>query len=164
MHDCSTPPACVEGIDDRWNDPRGRRASLRTCPSVTSHAANRRNIIGLRMTQLLRPPRLQFANPTSAVLRFQSGRPIRGKLQVISVTGGLLRLPALLDQGTRVQLMFLTEAGTVLGTAEMLSSVSGTQQPFRFVTIDENHERRLRDVIQSSIDQNQRSIVKDRAW
>ena len=116
------------------------------------------------MTQLLRPPRLQFANPTSAVLRFQSGRPIRGKLQVISVTGGLLRLPALLDQGTRVQLMFLTEAGTVLGTAEMLSSVSGTQQPFRFVTIDENHERRLRDVIQSSIDQNQRSIVKDRAW
>jgi hypothetical protein len=63
--------------------------------------------------------------------------------------------------------MFLTDAGTVLGTAEMLPSISGTLQPFRFVVIDESDERRLRDVIQSSADQNrleQRSIVKDRAW
>ncbi len=129
--------------------------------------------MGLRVTQLLqtgpqwRSPRLQFAHTTPAVLRFQNGRRIRGELQVISVTGGLLYLSSPLEQGSRVKLMFLTDAGTVLGTAEMLPSVSGTLQPFRFVTIDENHERRLRDVIQSSVDQNrreQRSIVKDRAW
>jgi len=129
--------------------------------------------MGLKVTQLLRnesnrrSPRLQFAHTTPVVLRFQSGRCIRGKLQIISVTGGLLYLSSPLDQGSRVKLMFLTESGTVLGTAEMLPSVSGTLQPFRFVTIDENHERRLRDVIQSSVDQNrreQRSIVKDRAW
>jgi hypothetical protein len=127
----------------------------------------------LRVTQLLqteghqRSPRLQFASPTPAVLRFQNGSRIRGKLQVISVTGGLLHLSSPLEQGSRVKLMFLTDAGTVHGTAEMLPSISSTQQPFRFVTIDENHERRLRDVIQSSVDQNrseQQSIVKDRAW
>jgi hypothetical protein len=86
---------------------------------------------------------------------------------VISVTGGLLSLSNPLEQGSRFNLMFLTDTGTVVGTAEMLPSISSTQQPFRFVTIDENHERRLRDVIQSSVDQNrseQRSIVRDRAW
>jgi hypothetical protein len=129
--------------------------------------------MGLRVTQLLqteshsRSPRLQFAHTTPAVLRFQNGSRIRVKLQVISVTGGLLDLSSPLEQGSRVKLMFLTDTGTVLGTAEMLPSVSGTLQPFRFVVIDENDERRLRDVIQSSVDQNrheQRSIVKDRAW
>jgi hypothetical protein len=129
--------------------------------------------MGFRGAQLLqteahwRSPRLQFAHTTSAVLRFPSGRRVRGKLQVISVTGGLLYLSSPLDQGSRVKLMFLTDAGTVLGTAEMLPSVSGTLQPFRFVAIDENHERRLRDLIQSSVDENrleQRSILKDRAW
>ncbi len=111
-----------------------------------------------------RSPRLQFAHPTSAVLRVQSGLRIRGKLQVISVTGGLLYLDNPLTQGTRVHLMFLTDAGTVLGTAEMLPSLSGARQPFRFVTIDENNEHRLRDMIQSSVDQNRQSIVKDRPW
>jgi hypothetical protein len=125
------------------------------------------------VTQLLqtdanwRSPRLQFAHTTPAVLRAQNGRRIRGTLQVISVTGGLLCLSSPVDQGSRVKLMFLTDAGTVLGTAEMLPSVSATLQPFRFVQIDENDERRLREIIQLSVDQNrreQRSIVKDRTW
>ena len=129
--------------------------------------------MGLRLTQPLqteahgRSPRLQFVHATPAVLRFQNGSRIRGKLQVISATGGLLSLSNLLEQGSRVKLMFLTDTGTVVGTAEMLPSISSSQQPFRFVMIDENHERRLRDVIQSSIDQNrseQQSILKNRAW
>jgi hypothetical protein len=109
---------------------------------------------------------MQFAHTTPAVLRFQNGRRIRGKLQVISITGGLLNLSNPLERGSQVKLMFLTDAGTVLGTAEMLPSVSDSLQPFRFVAIDENHERRLRDVIQSSADQNrreQRSMFNDRA-
>src|ERR1700757_3047245 len=101
-----------------------------------------------------RPPRLQFADTTPAVLRFQGGRRIRGKLQVVSETGGLLCLPSLLDRGARAKLMFLTGAGTVLGTAEMLSPLSRTLQPFRFVTLPDDDHRRLRDVIQSSADQN----------
>jgi hypothetical protein len=129
--------------------------------------------MGLRVTHFLQPgaplrsPRLQLAHTTPAILRVQSGGRIRGKLQVISVTGGLLHLSDPLDQGSRVQLMFLTDAGTVLGTAEMLPSVSSTLQPFRFVTIDEDYERRLRFLIEASIEQNRRehqSIVRDRTW
>lgn len=114
-----------------------------------------------------RAPRVHFAQTTPAILRFQSGKRVRGKLQVVSVTGGLLCLPCPVDRGSQVKLMFLTDAGTVLGTAEMLSSVSTTLQPFRFVTIDEDHERRLREVIQFFVEQNRReqgSIVRDRAW
>jgi len=114
-----------------------------------------------------RSPRLQFAHTTPAVLRLQNGRRLRGKLQVVSVTGGLLFLPALVEQGSRVKLMFLADAGTILGTAEMLPPVSGSLQPFRFVTLDQDHEHRLRCIIQSSIDHNryeQQSIIRDRAW
>ena len=114
-----------------------------------------------------RPPRLQFAEMTPATVRFQSGRAVRAKLQVVSATGGLLCLPSLLDQGSQVKLMFLTDAGMVLGTAQMLTSVSGTLQPFRFLSINEDHERRLRHLIQSAVEQKrseQGSIVRDRAW
>ncbi len=114
-----------------------------------------------------RSPRLQFAHTTPAVLRVQSGHRFRGKLRVISVTGGLLCLPSPLDQRSHVKLMFLTDVGTVVGIAEMLPPVSAILQPFRFVKIDEDDERRLREIIQLSVDQNrleQRSIVKDRTW
>jgi hypothetical protein len=63
--------------------------------------------------------------------------------------------------------MFLTGAGAVLGTVEMLPSLSRTQQPFRFVTMNEDDQRRLRNLIQVSADQNrleQQSIIKDRTW
>jgi len=63
--------------------------------------------------------------------------------------------------------MFLTDVGTVLGTAELLPSLSDTLQPFRFLAINDDHEQRLRDLIQLSLERNrldQRSIVNDRAW
>jgi hypothetical protein len=115
----------------------------------------------------MRSPRLQFTHTTPAILRMPSGGRIRGKVQIISVTGGLLCLSTSLDQGARVKLMFLTDAGVVLGTAEMLPSLSSTLQPFRFVTIDEDYERRLQNLIQASIEQNRReqqSVIKERTW
>jgi hypothetical protein len=114
-----------------------------------------------------RSPRLKYAPTTPAVLRGESGRRIRAKLQVISVTGGLLDLATTLDRGSRMKLMFLTGAGAVLGTVEMLPSLSNTQQPFRFLSMNEDDERRLRNVIQFSQEQNRRDqqfIIKDRTW
>lgn len=114
-----------------------------------------------------RSPRLQYAPTTPVVLRYESGRRIRAKLQVISVTGGLLNVPSPLDRGSHLKLMFLTAAGAVLGTVEMLPSLSKTHQPFRFVTMNEDDERRLRNLIQISHDQNRREqqfIIKDRTW
>ncbi len=115
-----------------------------------------------------RPPRLKLAQTTPAVLRFPSGDRVQGRLQVVSVTGGLLWLSSPLDQGARAKLMFLIEqAGAVLGTAEMLNPISSTQQPFKFVDIAKDDRSRLNRAIQCSADQNwqdRQAIVRDRAW
>lgn len=102
-----------------------------------------------------------------AVLRCPSGLQVRGKLQVISITGGLLSLSSPLNEGTPVKLMFLAEIGQVSGSAEMLIPISPTLQPFRFVKIGEDDRHRLGVAIQSSLDKarlEQQSIVRDRAW
>jgi hypothetical protein len=105
---------------------------------------------------------------TPAVLRFPSGDRVQGRLQVVSVTGGLLWLSSPVDQGARAKLMFLIEkAGAVLGTAEMLNPISSTQQPFRFVEIGNDARSRLNRVIQSFADKNwqdRQAIVHHRAW
>ena len=82
-----------------------------------------------------RPTRLCFSNTTPAVLRCADGRSVASKLQVVSVTGGLLSVPKPVNQGALVKLMFVTQTGPVLGSAEMLTPISYTQQPFRFVAL-----------------------------
>ena len=90
-----------------------------------------------------RAPRVRLAGTTPAVLRFPDGRRASGKLQVVSLTGGLLSLPNPVVQGSQVKLMFVTRAGSVLGGAEMLSPVSSDLQPFRFVSLAHADQRRL---------------------
>ncbi len=99
----------------------------------------------------VRAPRVHLADLTPAVLRFQDGQRASGELQVLSVTGGLLSLPNPIDRGSQVKLMFLTHTGAVLGAAEMLSPVTGTQQPFRFVSLPVDDRRRLGAAIQSAL-------------
>ncbi|HWW15937.1 MAG TPA: PilZ domain-containing protein [Candidatus Dormibacteraeota bacterium] len=114
-----------------------------------------------------RAPRTSFAEATPAVVRCQDGRRVPGKLQVISVTGGLLCLPDPLDQGSQVKLMFLIHGGSVLGAAEMLSPVSQKLQPFKFVRLYDDDHRRLQAAIQLSLNQNRHNhgqIERGRAW
>jgi hypothetical protein len=84
-------------------------------------------------------------------LRCIDGRFKRGKLQVISITGGLLSLTKPLDFGSRVKLMFLSGTGTIFGQAEMLSPISWSLQPFKFLRLYEDDEERLQSAIQSSL-------------
>jgi hypothetical protein len=98
----------------------------------------------------VRAPRVHLADFAPAVLRFQDDQRASGTLQVLSVTGGLLSLPGPIDQGSGVKLMFLTQRGAVLGAAEMLSPITRTQQPFRFVSLPGDDRRRLGAAIQSS--------------
>ena len=122
-----------------------------------------------------RATRVRPANLTPAVLRFRDGCRTQGKLEVISLTGGLLALSKPLAQGSRVKLMFLTHTGPVLGAAEMLSPVSWSQQPFRFVALEEDDQRRLRTEIQLSLNpgvselfaqelENSRIIDAEQQW
>jgi hypothetical protein len=102
----------------------------------------------------LRAPRINVADFTPAVLRFVDGQRASGKLQLLSVNGGLLSLPSPIDQGAQVKLMFLTRTGPVLATAEMMSPVSSTEQPFRFVSLPVDDRRRLGAAIQSTLYQD----------
>lgn len=101
-----------------------------------------------------RSPRARLAASTPAVFRLADGKSTRGDLRVLSVTGGLVALPKPIDRGSRVMLMFLTQNGTVLGNAEMLAPVSGGQQPFRFVSLDETNRTRLKMVVRDSLAQH----------
>ncbi|HUO26282.1 MAG TPA: hypothetical protein VMU61_11500 [Candidatus Aquilonibacter sp.] len=96
-----------------------------------------------QLHQQWRPPRARLESNTPAVLRFPNGQRTWAKLQVISVTGGLLSVSQPVVQGSQVKVMFLTAGGTVLGGAEMLRPVSKALQPFRFVSIAADDQRRL---------------------
>ncbi|HTS36542.1 MAG TPA: hypothetical protein VMH04_12770 [Candidatus Solibacter sp.] len=108
------------------------------------------------MTQLLqsrdswRSPRVRLNDITPAVLRLPNGKHSRGQLETISLTGGLLNMTNMLGQGSRIRLMFLTQNGPVTGSAEMLSPVATFRQPFRFVALEAEDQRRLRAVVHSS--------------
>jgi hypothetical protein len=110
-----------------------------------------------------RCPRVRLAEVVPAVLRLPDGRPYRGKLETISLTGGLLTMPNILDPGSRAKLMFLTRMGPVAAAAEMLSPVSTTRQPFRFIAIEEGDHRRLRAMVQSFLNSGDDWIAKYRA-
>lgn len=101
-----------------------------------------------------RAPRFRLAETTPAVLQFPDCRLTPGELQVISRTGGLLSLSKPVDQGSVVTLTFRTHRGPVLGTAEMLRPVSRSHQPFRFVGLEEDDQRRLQAVFQSGLYRN----------
>src|ERR1700682_4734013 len=107
-----------------------------------------------------RSPRARLADITPAVLRLPDGCRHRGKLETISLTGGLLRMPNLLDRGSRIKLMYVTHTGPVLGAAERLSPVSTTRQPFRFVALEEGDQGRLRAVVQSFLDPGEEAWIE----
>jgi hypothetical protein len=100
-----------------------------------------------------RSPRARLDH-TPVVLRFPDGQQSRAELNLVSVTGGLLSLPRPTRRGAQVKLMFLTQTGTVMGSAEMLSAISWGEQPFRFVSFAEGHKQRLETVIHSSLTTN----------
>jgi hypothetical protein len=104
--------------------------------------------------------RTSFAETTPVVLRCKDGRRVPGKLQVISLSGGLLCLPKPLDQGLQVKVMFLTGKGSVLGAAEMLCPISWGVQPFKFVKLYDDDERRLDAAIRLSVEQDRLQRVQ----
>jgi len=114
-----------------------------------------------------RPPRMYLAERTPAVLRLKDGSRVSGKLNVVSLTGGLLSVAGPVDPGCNAKLMFLTSAGMVLGATEMLKPLSWGLQPFRFVSLNWDDQHKLKTVIQQSVEQHRSDhgqIERSRAW
>lgn len=98
-----------------------------------------------------RAPRVNLEQMTPAVVRLPDGQRAPAKVKVFSVTGGLLSLIKPLNQGALVRVMFVTDAGPVLGGAEMLTPVGDALQPFRFVSLPVEDQRKLGAIVQSSL-------------
>lgn len=113
-----------------------------------------------------RSPRIQLAGSVPALVMLEDGQRAKGKLQAISVTGGLLRLARSLSQGDFVEVAFHTQSGSVCGMAEMLSPVrasnDGALQPFRFVALGDDDHRALRMAVDSVNDRSFQGIRSPR--
>src|SRR3954466_6049717 len=96
-----------------------------------------------------RASRVQLGDSVLAAIRLEDGRRTKAKLPSISVTGGLLRLAQSLAQGDFVEVAFQTQSASRHGMAEVLSPArsvpDGALQPFRFVAIEDDDHRRLRN-------------------
>jgi hypothetical protein len=105
-----------------------------------------------------RAARVQLGDSVLAAIRLEDGRRTKAKLQTISVTGGLLRLPQSLGQGDFVEVAFQTQAGPVHGMAEVLGlmrkTTEGVLQAFRFVALEDVDHRRLRTSLDHVVERN----------
>ena len=105
-----------------------------------------------------RAARIQLGDSVLAAIRLEDGRRTKAKLQTISATGGLLQLSHSLGQGDFVEVAFQTQAGPVHGMAEVLSPMrkmaDGVLQPFRFVAIEDEDNRRLRTSLEHVVERN----------
>jgi len=93
---------------------------------------------------------------TPALIKSSDGNRAKARLQVVSVTGGLLQLSRAFDEGDFVELAFQTQSGNVNGMAEMLNPVRSSPgsvfQPFRFVALDDDDHKMLHTMIETASD------------
>jgi len=64
------------------------------------------------------------------------------------------------DQGSVLTLMFRTHKGLVFATAEMLCPVSANHQPFRFVELKDDDQRKLQAAFLTGIYRN----IQEEEW
>jgi hypothetical protein len=101
---------------------------------------------------------IRVRNKASVLVTLGDGQRAKAKLQIVSVTGGLLQMVKALEAGDFVEVAFQTESGPVHGMAEMLhprrTAANAIMQPFRFVALDDDDHTTLRFVVNSSADRN----------
>jgi hypothetical protein len=104
-----------------------------------------------------RATRIQLTT-APAVVKLTDGNRTKGKLQVVSTTGGLLQLTRPISDGDFVELAFQTHSGSIQGMAEMLTPVrtapGSVFQPFRFVAMGDEDHRTLDMIISSESDKS----------
>jgi hypothetical protein len=108
-------------------------------------------------TSQKRAQRLHVGGSIGALVLLEDGQRAKGKLQTVSVTGGLLRLAKSLGQGDFVEVAFETQSGKVRGMAEMLDPVRGVEgalQPFRFIALGDDDHRALRMTVEAASDRS----------
>lgn len=105
-----------------------------------------------------RSPRVKLNGSVAAAVLADGGQRARAKLQTISITGGLLQLQQELSTGDFVEIAFHTQSGAICGMAEMLRPMrklqSACYQPFRFIALADDDDRKLRMALDSALDRS----------
>jgi hypothetical protein len=85
-----------------------------------------------------RAPRVNLRGRMSAIVKLENGRKLPAKLHQLSVTGGLMEIPASVQEHACVELTLEVGLGIVRAKAEMLFPMWGSigfLQPFRFIEV-----------------------------
>lgn len=99
-----------------------------------------------------RAARVRLAGTVLLLARLENGRQFRGKLHLLSVTGGLVHLENPIDEGIQVELLFHVGDSTVRTFARMLFPMWATQgclQPFEFRDLAEHERSRLESCLEA---------------
>src|SRR5208282_2928614 len=87
-----------------------------------------------------RGTRVKLGGSILALVLLENGRQIRGRMNQVSVNGGLVSLEHPLDEGIRVTVLFHLGITSIRCRAQMLFPMWATQgclQPFRFLELPE---------------------------
>ncbi len=90
-------------------------------------------------------------------MRLPNRREVRGKLHLLSTTGGLMHVETPLDENLKVELIFHLGKITIREKAEIMFPMWATQgwlQPFRFVDLPEDRKTALQTSLQSFVQGN----------
>lgn len=104
-----------------------------------------------------RAPRLNLFGIVSASIQLENGRQITGKLQTLSVTGGLIDLAKYLDERTEVSLLFRFGEAVLQTRARMLFPMRGGMgyfQPFQFMNLGVRERQLINAEITERMRQN----------
>jgi hypothetical protein len=104
-----------------------------------------------------RAQRVNLGGIVSASLQLENGRQITGKLQTLSVTGGLLDLAVCLDERIEVSLLFRCGEAILQTRARMLFPMRGGMgffQPFQFTSLGVRERQILSSEVTERLRQN----------
>jgi len=106
--------------------------------------------------------RVKLGGSILALVVLENGRQIRGRMNQLSVNGGLVSLEHPLDEGIRVTVLFHLGSTSIRCRAHMLFPMWATQgclQPFRFLELPEasrvNLNRELEALVQAGASQEE---------
>ncbi len=105
-----------------------------------------------------RGSRVKLGGSILALVVLENGRQIRGRMNQLSVNGGLVSLERPLDEGIKVTVLFHLGVTSIRSRAQMMFPMWATQgclQPFRFLE--------LPDATRASLNQELQDLVKSGA-
>jgi hypothetical protein len=114
------------------------------------------------MPKRQRGSRVKLGGSILALVLLENGRQIRGRMNQLSLNGGLVSLEHPLDEGIRVTVLFHLGCTSVRCRAQMMFpmwATLGCMQPFRFLDLPEASRlsltRELENMVQAGAPQEE---------